>query len=120
MDSAHPERAPQLSVGQLRGQLQVLEADSLPRPLVPGEEHGQLEGGHLQVVLAHLVLEGDLENPKKPSEGGADGDQDKVSSRVGRSRLSRRGDSRCRWTSGGASAASCRCGSSCRSPPPLG
>ena len=28
--------------------------------------------------------------------------------------------SRCRWTWGGASGASCRCGSSCRSPPPRG
>lgn len=66
--SAHPERAPQLSVGELRGQFQVLKADSLSRPLVPGEEHGQLEGGDLQVVLAHLVLEGDLETPEKRNE----------------------------------------------------
>lgn len=61
---AHPESAPQLRVGKLRGQFQVLKADSLSRSLVPGEEHGQLEGGDLQVVLAHLVLEGDLESPR--------------------------------------------------------
>ena len=57
---ADPEGASELGVRQLGGQLEVLEADSLPGPLVPGEQHGELEGGHLQVVLAHLVLKGDL------------------------------------------------------------
>lgn len=60
LDSGYPESASQLGVRQLGGQLQVLEADPLARPLVPGEEHGQLEGGHLQVILAHLVLKGYL------------------------------------------------------------
>lgn len=63
LEPAHPESAPQLRVRKLCGQFEVLEADSLSWSLVPGEEHGQLEGGDLQVVLAHLVLEGDLGTP---------------------------------------------------------
>lgn len=63
--SGYPEGAPQLGVRKLSGQFQVLEADSLSRSLIPGEQHGQLEGGDLQVILAHLVLKGDLEIHKK-------------------------------------------------------
>lgn len=63
--SGYPERAPQLGVRKLSGEFQVLEADSLPRSLIPGEQHGQLEGGDLQVILTHLVLKSDLEIPKK-------------------------------------------------------
>lgn len=59
--SIYPESASQLSVWQLGGQLEVFKADPLPGPLVPGKQHSQLEGGHLQVILAHLVLKGYLE-----------------------------------------------------------
>ena len=68
----HPERAAELGVRQLGGQLEVLEADALPGPLVPGEQHGQLEGGHLQVVLAHLVLKGDLGRRERGGGGGGE------------------------------------------------
>lgn len=63
--AGYPESAPQLGVGKLSGEFQVLEADSLSRSLIPGEQHGQLEGGDLQVILTHLILKGDLEIPKK-------------------------------------------------------
>lgn len=53
----YPEGATQLRVRELSGQFEVLEADPLAGPLVPGEQHGQLEGGHFKVVLAHLVFE---------------------------------------------------------------
>ena len=55
-----PECAAQLCVRQLCGQFEVLEADPLSGSLVPGEQHGELESRHLQVVLTHLVLKGDL------------------------------------------------------------
>lgn len=61
-----PECAAELCVGQLRGQFEVLKADSLSGSLVPGEQYGQLERRHLQVVLPHLVFKGDLRG-----EGGA-------------------------------------------------
>lgn len=61
----YPECASQLCVGQLGGEFEVLEADPLPRSLVPGEEHSQLKGRHLQVILAHFVLEGDLRRREK-------------------------------------------------------
>ncbi|KAG7259058.1 hypothetical protein CRUP_030044 [Coryphaenoides rupestris] len=77
MMASWSERAPQLGVGQLGGQLEVLEADSLAGPLVPGKQHGQLEGGHLQVILPHLVLKGDLEQRRRglveEMEGGGGG-----------------------------------------------
>lgn len=63
--SGYPESAPQLGVRKLSGEFQVLEADSLSRSLIPGEQHGQLEGGDLQVILTNLVLKSDLEIPKK-------------------------------------------------------
>lgn len=56
----YPEGASQFCIRKLGGQFEVLKADSLAGPLVPGEQHGQLEGGHLKVVLAHLVFEGYL------------------------------------------------------------
>ena len=59
-----PECAAQLCVRQLCGQFEVLEADPLSGSLVPGEQHGELERRHLQVVLTHLVLKGDLSRRK--------------------------------------------------------
>ena len=58
--SSYPECASQFCVRKFGGQFEVLKADSLAWSLVPGEQHGQLEGRDLQVVLAHLVLERDL------------------------------------------------------------
>lgn len=55
-----PECTAQLCIGQLGGQFEVLEADSLSGSLVPSEQHGQLERRHLQVVLTHLVFKRDL------------------------------------------------------------
>ncbi len=55
-----PESAAQLCVRQLCGQFEVLEADSLSRSLVPGEQHRELERRHLQVELTHLVFKRDL------------------------------------------------------------
>lgn len=57
----YPESASQLRIWQLSGQLEIFKADPFPGPLVPCEQHGQLEGGHLQVVLANLILKGYLE-----------------------------------------------------------
>lgn len=60
-----PERAAQLCIRQLCGQFEVLKADSLSGSLVPGEQHGQLERRHLQVVLTHFVFKGDLSRETK-------------------------------------------------------
>lgn len=68
-----PECAAQLCVRQLCGQFEVLEADPLSGSLVPGEQHGELERRHLQVILTHLVLKGDLsreEDKHRRRKGG--------------------------------------------------
>lgn len=65
MFCSDPKRSAQLGVRKLRGQFEVLKADFLSRPLIPGKQHGELEGRDLKVVLAHLVLKGDLNKQQK-------------------------------------------------------